>query len=78
MTATEDLPFFVDLWADDGLAVERELARAGSLSIARAAFDTAAVSFPGRMITLHGPGAFELRSTIEARRPARRTRVMMR
>lgn len=60
MPHADDLPFTVELWAEDELSIAGELARAASLSIARAAFDTAAVSYPNRMITLRGPGANEI------------------
>jgi hypothetical protein len=56
------LPFTVDLWAEDELSIERDLARIAELSIARMAFDAAAVTYPERLITLRGPGAFEAHS----------------
>jgi hypothetical protein len=59
MFDTEALPFTIDLWADDELSIVEELARASSLSIARVAFDAAAVIYPRRMLTLRGPGVCE-------------------
>lgn len=59
MSDTEALPFTIDLWADDELSIVEELARASSLSIARVAFDAAAVIYPRRMLTLRGPGVCE-------------------
>lgn len=58
MTDREPLPYVVDLWAEDELSV-RCLARAAERSIARMAFDAAAVSYPHRVITLRGPGMNE-------------------
>lgn len=55
----DTLPFTIDLWAEDELSIEQMLGRAATLSIARAAFDTAAVTYPGRLITLCGPGVDE-------------------
>jgi hypothetical protein len=66
----DTLPFTIDLWAEDELSIERMLARAATLSIARAAFDTAAVTYPGRLVTLCGPGVEEERYRREGRSPA--------
>jgi hypothetical protein len=60
MFEIERLPFTIDLWAEDGLSVVEELARVSSLSLARVAFDAAAVIFPRRKVTLHGPGVCEV------------------
>ena len=54
MTITEACPFSVNLWAEDELSIERVLATAASISIARAAFDIASVSYPTRTISLMG------------------------
>jgi hypothetical protein len=59
MSDTEQLPFTIDLWADDELSIVEVLARASSLSLARVAFDAAAVIYPRRMLTLRGPGVCE-------------------
>lgn len=48
----EDLPFAVELWDDDTMAVERVIARASSNQLARAIFGTAQKEFPGRRITV--------------------------
>jgi len=52
-------PFKVDRWSEDTITVVERLAEASSLSIGRAAFDIGAVSFPGSLLTLRGPGVFE-------------------
>lgn len=62
MPDTEELPFVVSLWDEDELGIANELACAASLSIGRAAFDTAAVIYPDRRITLLGPGVHEIYS----------------
>jgi hypothetical protein len=59
---SRDLPFSVDLWDEDELSIERRLGQLSELSIARMAFDSAAISYPRRMITLRGPGVCEVRS----------------
>ena len=46
------LPYCVDLWVPDGTTVERLLARAMSLSLARAIFAAARTDYPARRITL--------------------------
>ena len=58
MLETEQMPYIVDLWAEDELGV-RCLARAAELSIALMAFDAAAVSYPHRVVTVRGPGLYE-------------------
>ena len=60
---SRDLPFSVDLWDEDELSIERRLGQLSELSIARMAFDSAAISYPRRMITLRGPGVCVVRST---------------
>jgi hypothetical protein len=59
MFDTDALPFTIDLWAGDELSIVEEVARASSLTIARVAFDAAAVVYPRRMLTLRGPGVCE-------------------
>jgi hypothetical protein len=58
MLETEQLPYIVDLWAEDELSVLC-LARAAERSIALMAFDAAAVSYPQRVVTVRGPGLTE-------------------
>jgi hypothetical protein len=50
--AKEDLPFCVELWQADEDKVERVLARALSVQLARAIFTAALTEFPQRRITL--------------------------
>jgi hypothetical protein len=58
MPEAEQLPYIVDLWAEDELTVLC-LARAAERSIALMAFDAAAVSYPQRVVTVRGPGLNE-------------------
>jgi hypothetical protein len=58
MPESEQLPYIVDLWAEDELTVLC-LARAAERSIALMAFDAAAVSYPQRVVTVRGPGLNE-------------------
>ena len=48
----EELPYRIELHADDGGAGERVLARAVSAELARAIFMAALTEYPGRRITL--------------------------
>jgi len=49
----EDLPYHIDLWrADGGNGIERVLARAASMPLARAIFKAARGEHPDRRITL--------------------------
>lgn len=51
----EELPYAVELWNDSRTGVEKILARAFRLSLARAIFRTALEESPGRRIVLrHG------------------------
>ena len=54
----EQLPYIVDLWAEDELTVSC-LAKAAERTIALMAFDAAAVSYPQRVVTVRGPGLNE-------------------
>jgi hypothetical protein len=50
---SEDLPYRIDLWRTDGdNGVERVLARAASMQLARAIFKAAQSEHPHRRITL--------------------------
>ena len=51
-SAPEELPFQVELRADDSDQIERVLARAISIQLARAIFKAAISEHPGRHITL--------------------------
>lgn len=64
MHIVDACPFSVNLWAEDELSIERVLATASSISIARAAFDVASLSYPDRTISLMGPGCLESRPAI--------------
>jgi hypothetical protein len=66
MRDSEQLPYIVDLWAEDELSV-RCLARAAERSIALMAFDAAAVSYPQRVVTVRGPGLNEAHQPIDAK-----------
>jgi hypothetical protein len=57
-----DSSFVVDLWSTDEIRIEEELVRASCLSLGRLAFDIATITYPDRMVTLRGPGAFEVRT----------------
>jgi len=46
------LPYRIDLWATDGTTVERLLAQAMTLSLARAIYAAATTDYPSRRITL--------------------------
>jgi chaperone required for assembly of F1-ATPase len=50
--APEDLPYRVELWRADAEEVERVLARAASMHLARAIFTAAQREHPQRRITL--------------------------
>lgn len=51
----EELPYAVELWAEDRKSVEKVLARAFRLSLARAIFRAALDENPGRRVVLrHG------------------------
>ena len=51
----DQLPFAVEEWDATGNHIERVLARAANILLARAAFDGAAKIYPGRVLTLrHG------------------------
>jgi hypothetical protein len=58
MRDSEQLPYVVDLWAEDELTVSC-LAKAAERTIALMAFDAAAVSYPQRVVTVRGPGLNE-------------------
>ena len=47
-----DLPYSVELWDDEDRHVEELIALTGDFRVARAAFDEAVKSRPGRIITL--------------------------
>ena len=52
-SSSEDLPYRIDLWRPDGEnGVERVLARAASMPLARAIFKAAQGEHPNRRITL--------------------------
>jgi hypothetical protein len=61
MQTTETLPFSVSLWSEDDLRIDAVLASTATLSTGRAAFDTAALGYPDRKVTLIGPGTLETR-----------------
>ena len=61
MRDSEQLPYIVDLWAEDELTVSC-LAKAAERTIALMAFDAAAVSYPQRVVTVRGPGLNETRA----------------
>jgi hypothetical protein len=51
----EELPYAVELWSENRLGVEKILARAFKISLARAIFRAALEENPGRRIVLrHG------------------------
>ncbi|HEX4637593.1 MAG TPA: hypothetical protein VH189_15520 [Rhizomicrobium sp.] len=51
----DELPYFIELWNETDSQVERVLARASKVSLARAIFKAALAENPGRRITLrHG------------------------
>lgn len=52
VSETERLPYCIELWAASGDAVERILARAVSVELARAIFKAAGPEYPRRRITL--------------------------
>jgi hypothetical protein len=64
MRIQEACPFSVNLWAEDELSIERVLATAATVSMARAAFDVASLSYPDRTVSLMGPGCLESRPAI--------------
>ena len=64
MHDSEQLPYVVDLWAEDELTVSC-LARVAERSIALMAFDAAAVSYPQRVVTVRGPGLNETHQPLE-------------
>jgi hypothetical protein len=47
-----DLPYSVELWDDEDRHVEELIALTGDYRVARAAFDEAVKSRPGRIVTL--------------------------
>ena len=49
---SEELPYKIELWREDGSEVETVLARAATISLARAIFTAAAEEHPGRRLTL--------------------------
>ena len=51
-TKPEKLPYSVELWCEDDPMVEKILARAAKLSLARAIFVAAVEEHPGRRLTL--------------------------
>jgi hypothetical protein len=52
---SENLPYAIELWSEDGSEMERILARASSVSLARAIFDAATKENASRHICLrHG------------------------
>jgi hypothetical protein len=54
----EKLPYVVELWDDAGAAVEKVLARAARVSLARAIFHAAKGEYPNRRICMRqGPKA---------------------
>lgn len=50
--ALPSLPYRVELWGEDGLGVERLLARAANARLARLIFRAAQREHPGRRVTL--------------------------
>jgi RsiW-degrading membrane proteinase PrsW (M82 family) len=48
----EELAYRIELWRENGNAVERILARAASAALGHAIFKAAQVEHPGRRITL--------------------------
>ena len=61
--AKEELPFCVELWHAEGHRVERVLARALSVQLARAIFTAALSEFPQRRITLRRGSEMVLNSS---------------
>ena len=55
-TPDEELPYAVELWNDDRTGVEKILARAFKISLARAIFRAALDENPGRRIVLRQGG----------------------
>jgi len=49
---TEKLPYCIELWAEDNSCVQKVLARAATLSLARAIFGAARDEHPERRLTL--------------------------
>jgi hypothetical protein len=55
MSETGALPYAIELWDEDASEVERVLARAAKMSLARVIFTAALAEHPDRRITLrHG------------------------
>ena len=52
----EELPYAIELWREDNSAVEKVLARAAKVSLARAIFVAAAEEHPGYRLTLRHAG----------------------
>ena len=48
----DELPYRIELWNEQGTAIERVLGRAASVSLARAIFRAAEIEHAGRVITL--------------------------
>ncbi len=63
---TQNLSYTVNLWSEDERSICEVLAKASSLSIARAAFEAAIAHFPDRMLTLLGPGALDVQAPTNA------------
>ncbi|HXR95970.1 MAG TPA: hypothetical protein VN718_08825 [Rhizomicrobium sp.] len=56
----EELAYAVELWSEDRARVEKVLARAFNISLARAIFRAALEENPGRRVVLsHGPRVVE-------------------
>ena len=60
MASAKGPPFMVELWSEDRQSIVERVARAATLTIGRAAFDAAAITYPDRMVTLSGPGCLEI------------------
>jgi hypothetical protein len=72
MRDSEQLPYIIDLWAEDELTVSC-LAKAAERSIALMAFDAAAVSYPQRVVTVRGPGLNETHQPLQVLPPQSRS-----
>ena len=55
-SGNDELPYAIELWSEDRAQVEKILARAFRISLARAIFRTALEENPGRRIVLRHDG----------------------
>ncbi len=70
MPGPKRLTFTVDLWSEDRQSIAERVAIAATLTIGRAAFDAAAITYPDRMVTLTGPGCLEVHAPDSEGKPS--------